>query len=587
MPVTSPPNEGGRPAVHSKQIVTPAEERRVHGWCVEDDAFNQALEHTTKYGEPPHGDFNNTIEQSEARRAMRKADLNTGAAINEEDDAETRAAQEAELKAETEGTAAAGTTDVATAAVEVAALEAKAQKDKKLPATVAGFVPGAAAFFALLLAACTYRQHQIKMRPVVFTRVSDKHLDFEMVAAKPVLGTTESSEATKGQPREVSVVVQALGRGRLVSTASMIARGVPLVFVLLLKHCKTLLPRACCRKRRAVHARNRKTSLRTPAKHWLCGAIMCAAVDVASAWYYDTPGLIMKASGNLGGIGTAFAPDGNTFAASTKDGNTVDFFHVSDGKEANSKAESYMSLNIGVSNAILAYSPDGSKFASFGKSAAGIRLWNTTDYTHLHDFKGLNVNVRPRNLKFSPNGETIASCSEDARLEIWGVETHALIRSVDLRPCEFYPKKDRPEPHSRGCFWKGNLTSGRKENRYIGIVGNHPGCYIAYTPDGQQIATSVGEQNFKVWDIKTGALLNTVEHTSTHPDIHNQLTSQDQGFGKCNNPDVPCPFSQTLLRGPHGGSVGGDGNGGVAALDYSPDGKYMMSGSNSDGSTVS
>ena len=584
MPVTSPPNEGERPAVHSKQIVTPAGERRVHGWCVEDEAFNQALKHTTKYGESLHGDFNNTIEQSEARRAMRKADLNTGAAINEEDDAETRAAQEAELKAETEGTAA-GTTDVATAAVEVAALEANAQKDKEQPATVAGFVPGAAAFFALLLAACTYRQHQIKMRPVVFTRVSDEHLDFEMVAAKPVLGATESSEATKGQPREVSVVVQALGRGRSVSTASMIARGVPLVFVLLLKHCKTLLPRACCRKRRAAHARNSKTSLRTPVKHWLCGAIMCAAVDVASAWYYDTPGLTMKASGTPGVIGTAFAPDGKTFAASTTDGNTVNFFHVSDGKEAKSKAESYMPLNIGVSNAILAYSPDGSKLASFGKSAAGIRLWNTADYTHLHDFKGLNVNVRPRNLKYSPNGETIASCSEDARLEIWGVETHALIRSVDLRPCEFYPNKARP--NGRGCFWMGNLTTQDKENKYVGTIG-HPGCYIAYTSDGQQIATSVGEQNFKVWDIKTGALLNTVEHTSTHPSCKS-------------NPDAPCPphISQNhmcssvpcqLLRLDFGGSrdesdkLPVPGNGGVAALDYSPDGKYMMSGSNSDGS---
>lgn len=161
----------------------------------------------------------------------------------------------------------------------------------------------------------------------------------------------------------------------------------------------------------------------------------------------------------------AFAPDGSTIIA------------VGDGDVSFWKANGDVSVGIALKghklsvNAIV-FSPDGDLMAS-GSNDATIRLWNVKTMKQigkpLQGHKGAVYS-----LAFSPDGRHIVSGGEDATLRLWDVRTQELI---------------------------GSAVKAHKDS----IINS-----VAYSPDGKIIASGSGtilneedDDTIRLWDAKT------------------------------------------------------------------------------------
>eukprot|EP00729_Bicosta_minor_P012759 gene12759-21058_t len=289
--------------------------------------------------------------------------------------------------------------------------------------------------------------------------------------------------------------------------------------------------------------------------------------DVASAWYYETPGYnlapdelnypISPASLNDGDI--KFSPNGTTLAVtySRNKEQSVNFYDYN-AKPSPSQPSSRMATESATT--MLAYAPDNSRLVTFSEHS--IQLWNSSnrkDPLLLKKWeKGSNVKTieeKPRNLAYDPKGKTFATCSRKARLEIFDVASQELIRSVDLRPqCATFPN----------CF-------GNNKDKPNVQYGGGTGCFVAYTADGKEVVTAVGEQNVKIWSIADGSLVQTLEHTYNHPDP--SKIRKNQG-------DKMVDGELSILMG---GLSAAWRAGGIGPVALSLDGKRMATGSNVDG----
>ena len=127
----------------------------------------------------------------------------------------------------------------------------------------------------------------------------------------------------------------------------------------------------------------------------------------------------------------------------------------------------------------VAYSPDGSTFASYGQDGT-IILWDTEDFEQRTTITG-HISGFPR-IAFSPDGETMVSGSGDQTLRLW------------------------------------DTTTGRNIKTYVGHIG--PVVSVAFSPDGRTIASSGGvvfgdrwfadDYPIRLWDVSTGSQIATI-----------------------------------------------------------------------------
>ncbi|NJR67059.1 MAG: hypothetical protein HC772_19885, partial [Leptolyngbyaceae cyanobacterium CRU_2_3] len=127
----------------------------------------------------------------------------------------------------------------------------------------------------------------------------------------------------------------------------------------------------------------------------------------------------------------------------------------------------------------IAFSPNG-QYMSTSSQDATVRLWDLqtpTDFSQAIACKSrlgvvndciqlLGHQGRVWSVAFSPDGKTLASCSEDQTLKLWDWRTGQCLKT-----------------------WTGHQ----------GWVKS-----IAFSPNGNQLATGSFEHTVKVWDVETG-----------------------------------------------------------------------------------
>ena len=184
---------------------------------------------------------------------------------------------------------------------------------------------------------------------------------------------------------------------------------------------------------------------------------------------------------------------------------------------------------------VLAFSPDGDLLAS-GSDDASICLWDTTTYQQIRTLKTNGIVTA---IAFSPNGKTLATGS-GKRIQMWNVRIWQQIFTISQGNSTVADLVFSPDGTSLASasiddsikLWDaktGQLKFNFDEETggYMTAGGYSPrGPMVAFSPDGKSLASTAVDHNrfantkIKIWDTQTGKLQATLEQDRrglTHP----------------------------------------------------------------------
>ena len=282
--------------------------------------------------------------------------------------------------------------------------------------------------------------------------------------------------------------------------------------------------------------------------------------------------------------GLAFSPDGKTLASSGSGDGTIRFWDVRTGdqKHAVTGHADYVYS--------VAFNPDGKFFAS-GYSDSSIRFWDVETGLHLKTFKGPRLNYDASCLVFSLDGKTLA-CTDglDIRLQ----DAHTGEEKMLLTGHEW-------GMHSMALSPDGDTLASGSEDTTIRLWDMHTGEHkrtlnghtdrvysVAFSTDGKTLASGSDDNTIRLWSVDTGETQRILTaHAGEVEDVDNGHSSVEGVKSVAFSPD-----GKTLASG------GGDnvihlwaiGTGKrkmtlvghthwVFSLAFSPDGKTLASGS--------
>jgi WD40 repeat protein len=221
-----------------------------------------------------------------------------------------------------------------------------------------------------------------------------------------------------------------------------------------------------------------------------------------------------------------FSPDGLKVAASNSQGVTI-----WDVRTAN---EQSILNDIWVT--VVAYSPDGTTMAC-GTYGGSIILWDVRSFKELlrieaHPFREDNTITAVTDLKFSSTGRVLASGGGDRQIKLWDPISGKLIKSLDghldfIQPLAFSSdgtllasgsviNDNRPQENSLSdshvawhtdklILWDVEKGVGKmKLDVHVGINA------LAFSPDGQILASGNDDASISLRDTYSGSVINTL-----------------------------------------------------------------------------
>ena len=197
-----------------------------------------------------------------------------------------------------------------------------------------------------------------------------------------------------------------------------------------------------------------------------------------------------------------FSPDGSKIVAACENG-IVRLWRVADGSLLN-----YYPTKAEIND--LSYSPDGQLLATAGANGR-VNIWNTDGIWQqtLHGHGGEILS-----LSFHPDGHTLASASADKTVRIWQVNKPAFLADGGIYSIAVSPVS--PETFAT-TGWNGKIDLWRKNpDNSRKLLLTLPGhqttvTQIQFSPDGNILASASWDKTVKLWRIKDGTLITTLE----------------------------------------------------------------------------
>ena len=115
-------------------------------------------------------------------------------------------------------------------------------------------------------------------------------------------------------------------------------------------------------------------------------------------------------------------------------------------------------------------------------------------------------------VEFSPNGDMLATKGKDATIRLWNPHTGRLLRTINTNSGGVIAfNEDGSILASAGGTDKvvnlWNIDTGKLQKTLTGHLGNV--YYVAYSPEGDVLASGDSEGNIRLWNPDTGQLLRT------------------------------------------------------------------------------
>ncbi|MCC5658291.1 serine/threonine protein kinase [Nostoc sp. XA010] len=236
-------------------------------------------------------------------------------------------------------------------------------------------------------------------------------------------------------------------------------------------------------------------------------------------WDLNTKKVLANLLGHSQAVkSVTFSPDGKILATASND-KTIKLWQVETLKE--------ICTLLGHAHAVksVAFSPDGQILAS-GSWDKTIKLWDVNTGREICTIAGHQLKVN--SVAFSPQGQLLASASYDRTIRLWQIPALGRGRGAGSRLAVSVAEREQGDmnsaelkDHSQRAedippFPLPPAPLPPVENRpcysLLGTLSGHAWAVltVAFSPDGQILATGSDDNTIKLWEVSTGQLICTL-----------------------------------------------------------------------------